>query len=118
VPGALYVVLEQRMSRPEAQAEGLINEWMVLARHNRRVHDEAESYFRKWADESMISSIVLGSTSSLLNVVLGAIHPAHLVIVNLSQIILGLTGLGATVIMTLSKQLELDSNAINHSEYA
>jgi hypothetical protein len=44
-PTRLYVVLEQRMSRPEAQAEGLINEWMVLARHNRRVHDEAASYF-------------------------------------------------------------------------
>ena len=106
------------MSSPEAQTDALLNEWMVLARHNRRVHDEAASYFRKWADASMISSIVLGSASSLLNVVLGAIQPAHLVIVNLSQIVLGLTGLSATVIMTLSKQLELDANAINHAEYA
>ena len=106
------------MSSPEAQTDALLNEWMVLARHNRRVHDEAASYFRKWADASMISSIVLGSTSSLLNVVLGAINPAHLVIVNISQIVLGLTGLSATVIMTLSKQLELDANAINHAEYA
>jgi hypothetical protein len=72
-------------------------------------------YFRKWTDTSMISSIVLGSTSSLLNVVLGAIHPAHLVIVRISQIVLGLAGLSATVIMTLSNQLELDSDAINHS---
>ena len=106
------------MSSPEAQTEALLNEWMVLARHNRRVHDEAASYFRKWAEASMISSIVLGSTSSLLNVVLGAINPAHLVIVNISQIVLGLTGLSATVIMTLSKQLELDANAIHHNECA
>ena len=92
-----------KMSSPEAQTEGLLNEWMVLARHNRRVHDEAASYFRNWADASMISSIVLGSNSSLLNVVLGAINPANLVIVNISQICLGLTGLSATVILTLSK---------------
>ncbi len=91
---------------------------MVLARHNRRVHDEAASYFRKWSDASMISSIVLGSTSSLLNVVLGAIQPTQLVIVNMSQIVLGFTGLSATVIMILSKQLELDSNVIKHAKYA
>jgi len=103
---------------PEAQTEALLNEWMVLARQYGRVHDEAASYFRKWADASMISSIVLGSTISLLNVVLGAIQPAHLVVVNLSQIVLGLTGLSTTVITTLSKHLELDANAINHSESA
>ncbi len=108
------MLLEQRMLSPEA----LLNEWMVMARHNRRVHDEAASYFRKLADASMFSSVVLGSTSSLLNIVLGSIHPAHLVIVNISQIVLGLTGLSATMIMTLSKQLELDANAINHAEYA
>ncbi len=51
----------------------------------------------------MISSIVLESTSSLLNVVLGAIHPAHLAIANISQIVLGLTGLLVTVMITLSK---------------
>ena len=59
----------------------------------------------------MISSIVLGSTSSLPNVVLGTIQRGHLVIVNISQIVLGFLD-------TLSKQLELDSNAINHAEYA
>jgi len=39
----------------------------------------------------------------LLNVVLGAINPAHLVIMHISHIFLGMTGLSATVIMTLSK---------------
>ncbi len=50
----IYVKLEQRMSSPEAQTEALLNEWMVLARHNRRVHDEGASYFRNWADARMI----------------------------------------------------------------
>ena len=106
------------MTTPEAQTEALLNEWMVLARHNKRVHEEASSYFRKWADVSMISSIVMGSTSSLLNIVLGAIEPVNLVVVNLSQIMLGITGLGKTVIVKLSKQMELDANAIHHSAYA
>ena len=52
----------------------------------------------------MLSSIVLGSTSSLLNIVLGAIEPVHLVVANLSRIRLEITGLGAVVITTLSKQ--------------
>ena len=37
---------------------------------------------------------------------------------NLSQIRLGITGLGATIVMTLSKQLELDASAVNNSECA
>jgi len=106
------------MTTPEAQTEGLLGELMFLARHNKRVHEGALCHFRKLADVSMISSVVLGSTFSLLNIVLGSIEPAHLVVVNLSQICLGITGLGAVVITTLSTQLELDANAINHSEYA
>ena len=72
------------MTTPEAQTKGLLNKWMVLARHNKRVHEEASCHFRKWVDMSMISSIVLGSTSSLLNIVLGAIEPVLLVVVNLT----------------------------------
>jgi hypothetical protein len=66
----------------------------------------------------MISSIMLGSSSSLLNIVMGSIEPVHLVVVNLSQICLGIIGLGATIVMMLSKQMEMDASAINHSEYA
>ncbi len=106
------------MSTPDAQTEALLNEWMVLARHNRRVHDTAAGHFRRWADASMITSVILGSTGGLLNIVLGALEPVQFIAGNISQICLGLAGLGATVIMTLSKQLELDSNAIHHSEYA
>ena len=54
----LYVVLEQRMSgglgSPEAQTEGLLTEWTMLARHTKRVHGAASTYYRKWADTSMI----------------------------------------------------------------
>jgi hypothetical protein len=45
-PAALYVALVQKMSSPEAQTEAILNELMVLARHNRQVHDEAATYFR------------------------------------------------------------------------
>ncbi len=72
------------MTTPEAQTEGLLNEWMVLARHNKRVHEEASCYFRKWADVGMMSSIVMGSTSSLHNIVLCAFERVHVVVVNLS----------------------------------
>ena len=72
------------MSSPEAQREGKLNEWMLFARQNRRVHDEDARFFWKWADGSMILLIILGSINSLLNIVLGAIQPAYLVIVNIS----------------------------------
>ena len=51
-------MLKQKMSggvgSPEAQTEGLLAEWMMLARHDKRVHGEASTYYRKWADTSMI----------------------------------------------------------------
>jgi hypothetical protein len=66
----------------------------------------------------MIMSVITGTTSSILNIVLGVLDPVQLVVVNLSQILLGLTGLGATVKMTISKQLDLDALGILHGEYA
>jgi len=50
--------------------------------------------------------------------VLGVIEPVNHVVVNLSQILLGLTGLRATIIMTISKQLALDALWILHAEYS
>ena len=72
------------MTTPGAQIEGLLNEWMVLTRHNKHVHENSSSYFRKWADVSMISSIVLDSGSFLLNIVLGSIEPVNIVVLNIS----------------------------------
>ena len=46
------------------------------------------------------------------------LEPVNFVVVNLSQILLGLTGLGATVIVTISKQLDPDALRILHAEYS
>jgi len=103
---------------PEAQTEALLIEWMILARHNKRVHLAASTYYRKLADTSKIMSIITGTTSSILNIVLGELDPVNYVVVNLSQNLLGLTGLGATVNMTISKQLDLDALGFLHAEYS
>ena len=36
-----------KMTTREAQTEGLLNEWMVLARYDKRVHEEASCHSRK-----------------------------------------------------------------------
>jgi len=89
---------------------------MMLARHNKRVHLAASTYYMKWADISMIMSVITGTTSSILNIVLGVIEPVNYDVVNLSQIRLGLGGMGATVVMTIRKQLDLDALGILHAE--
>ncbi len=108
----------QNVQSPEAQTGGLLTKWMMFARHNKRLHEAASMYYTKWADTSMIMSIITGTTSSILNIVLGVLAPVQVVVVNLSKILLGLTGLVATVIMTISKQLDLDALGILHGEYA
>jgi hypothetical protein len=90
----------------------------MLAMHNKRVHGAALTYYMKWDDTFLIMRVITGTTSSILNIVLGVLEPVHLVVVNLSQILLGLTGLGATVIMTIRKQLELDALGILLAEYS
>jgi hypothetical protein len=102
----------------EAQMEGLLTKWMMLARHNKRVHGAASTYYRKWPDTSMIMSIITGTASSILNIVLGVLDPVNYVVVNLSKILFGLTGLGATVIMMISKQLDLDALGFLHAGYS
>ena len=64
----------------------------------------------------MIMSVITGTTSSILNIVLGVIEPVNYDVVNLSQIRLGLGGMGATVVMTIRKQLDLDALGILHAE--
>ena len=66
----------------------------------------------------MIMNIITETASSILNIVLGVLDPVQLVVVNLSQILLGLTGLGATVILTISNQLDLDALGILLAEYS
>ena len=69
--------------------------------------------------KSILSSIVLvGTTGSILNIVLGALDPFSSFIVNVAQIAVGASGLVATAIITASKQLELEANTSHHIEHA
>ena len=92
--------------------ELLLNEWMLLARHNKKLHDVAAAYYNLRADTCMICAIVLGSTSGVLNIALGAIEPVSFVLVIVAQICLGAVGLISTGIVTICKQLELEANVI------
>ncbi len=98
--------------------ENLLSEWMALAKHNKKLHEASAVYYKKFAEISILSSIVLGSTGSILNIVLGALDPFSSVIVNVAQIALGASGLVATAIITASKQLELEANTLHHIEHA
>jgi hypothetical protein len=98
--------------------ENLLNEWMCLAKHNKRLHEASGIYYKKFADTSILTAIVMGSTGSILNIVLGAIDPFSSVIINVAQIALGCSGLVATAIITASKQLELEKNMLHHIEHA
>ena len=95
----------------------LLNEWMLLPRHNKKLHDAATKYYKLRVDTCMIFAILLGSTSGLLNIALGAIKPVSFVLVNVAQICLGAVGLISTRIVTASMQLELEANVIQHLEY-
>jgi hypothetical protein len=64
----------------------------------------------------VICAIVLGSTGGILHIALGAIEPVSFVLVNVAQICLGAVGLISTGIITVSKQLELEANVIQHLE--
>ena len=98
--------------------ENLLSEWMSLAKHNKKLHEESAAYYKKFADTSVLTAIVMGSTGSILNIVLGAVDPFSFVFVNVAQIALGCTGLIATGIITASKQLEFEKNTLHHIEHA
>ena len=65
----------------------------------------------------MVSALVLGASSGLLNVVLGVLDPTT-VLINVAHIVLGMTGLSATTIVQVAKQLELDANNLHYNEAA
>jgi hypothetical protein len=92
--------------------------WMKLAKHNKQLQEASALYYKKFAEILILSSIVLGNTGSILNIILGALDPFSFVIVNVAQIILGASGLVATVIITASKQLKLEANTLHHIEHA
>ena len=65
----------------------------------------------------MVTAFVLGASSGLLNVVLGVLDPTT-ILINVAQIVLGMTGLSATIIVQVAKQLELNENTIHYNEAA
>ena len=85
-------------------SELILNEWMLLARHKKKLQDAAAKYYKICADNSMICAIALGSTNGILNVALGAIEPVSFVLVNnVAQICLGAVGFISTRIVSVSK---------------
>jgi len=98
--------------------ETLLVEWMLMCLHRKMLHNEAYKYSKRYADTSILSAIISGSTSAILNIGLGAIEPISFVAVNITQICLGATGLASTAIITASKQVEFEKNALEHLEHA
>ena len=98
--------------------EHLLSSWMALAKHNKKLHEASGIYYKKIADISILTAIVMGSTGSILNILLGAIDPFGSVLMNVAQIALGALGLVATAIVTASKQLDLEANTLHHIEHA
>ncbi len=72
----------------------LLNEWMLLAHNNNKLHDAAARYYKIRADTCMICAIVLGSSSGILNIALGSM--ALPVLVNVAHIYLGAIGIFST----------------------
>ncbi len=91
---------------------------MRLAKHSKKLHEESAAYYKKFADTGILTAIVMGSTGSILNIVLGSIDPFSFVLVNDAQIALGCTGSIATGIITASRQLEFEKNTIHRIEHA
>jgi hypothetical protein len=96
------------MPIPET-TESVLNAWMVLARWNKKLHEDASAYYKRATEASMVVALVLGASSGPLNVVLGVLDPTT-ILINVAQIVLGMTGLSATIIVQVAKQLELDAN--------
>jgi len=55
--------------------DNLLIEWMALAIRNKKLHEESAAYYKKFPDTSTLTAIVMGSTGSILDIVLGAIDP-------------------------------------------
>ena len=104
-------------SQKSESPETLLVEWILMCRHRKRLHDEGSKYYKRNADTCILSAIILGSTAGILNIAL-AIEPVSFVVVNIAQIWLGAAGLASTAIITASRQLEFEKNALEHFESA
>lgn len=107
---------DRRVSIP--LEEPLLSKWRTVARESKRLHDAARSHFKKKADASLISAVVLGSAGGLMNILLGVIDPTFESVINISQIVLGACSVMSVGIMSTSKQLGWESKVNLHEEYS
>jgi hypothetical protein len=96
-----YMCVYCKMPSPDT-TESVLNAWMVLARRNRKVHQDSSAYYKKTAEASMVTALVLSASSGLLNVVLGVLDPIT-IFINVAHIVLEMTGLSATIIVQVAK---------------
>jgi hypothetical protein len=99
--------------------EMVLTEWMLMFRHNKRLHNEDSKYYKRYSGTSPLSAIILGSTVGILNIGLGAIEPSSILLINIAQICLGAVNLlASTAIIPASKHLEYEKNTLEHIEHA
>ena len=53
------------MPSPET-TESVLNAWMVLARWNKKLYQDFSAYYKRAAEASMVTALVLGASSGLM----------------------------------------------------
>ncbi len=92
--------------------ESLLNEWMLTCRQNKRLHNEASKYYKRYADTSTLSAIILGSTSCILSIGIGVIEPISFVAVNIAKTFLRMVGLASTVAHKLDAACKIGATRV------
>ena len=100
--------------------EPLLYKWRNVARDNKRLHEAARAYYKSLADSSIITAVVIGSTGSLLNILLGVVPNSTALsssFVNVGQVVLGAAGLVSAGIVSIATQLGWTQKNQLHEEY-
>lgn len=101
--------------------EPLLGKWRGVAAKNRLLHDAARAHFKGLADMSAVAAVTLGSFGGVANVLLGVSElPSASAArsLNLSQVVLGVTGVASAAIIATSKQLGWEQKHQRHEESA
>jgi len=93
---ALYMCVAQ-ISTPDT-TKSVLNAWMMLKRWTKNLHQDSSAYYKRAAEASLVTALVLGASSGLSNLVLEVIDPTT-TWVNVAHIVLGMTGLSTTIIV-------------------
>jgi hypothetical protein len=108
---------EPSTPQSDSSPEQLLNGWMLFARRNIAFHEAAKAHFSTWSDTGLITACVMGSAGGLINILLCSTSGTG-VVVNGSQIAMGIISVVSAAIMSISKQLGWESRAHTHDEYA